>query len=161
MAYVSDSSYASSIFVYYMVTLFVEFGVIQYVFRAYYLKQAGHMKKNCLYCAFCRNYTCKKASIFTVIGIILSILAKGTMIAIFLFFYYIPISYVLSNAPSQAVLMYRSAIVLVGGYITYKTTFERDRHTNQHRQYDNMTTARQIKEDGIACLEKKNNCFYS
>ena len=155
MAYVSDSSYASSIFVYYLVALFVEFGIIQYVFRACYLKQTRHMKKNYLYCTFCRNYTWKRAFIFTVIGIILSILVNGTMIAIFLFFYYIPISYVLSNAPSQAVLIYQSAIILVGGYITYKTTFERDRHTNQHRKYDNMITARQIKEDEIAFLEKK------
>lgn len=157
MAYVSDSSYASSIFIYYLITLFVEFGIVQYVFRAYYLKQTVHNeKKNYLYCIFCRKHTWIRALIFIAIAMTLSMLVNGTMIAMFLFFYYIPISYVLSNAPSQAVLIYQSAIVLVGAYITYKTTFERDRHTNKHpKYYDYMNTVRQIKEDEIAYLEKK------
>lgn len=119
MAYVSDADHASSIFVYYIVVLFLEFGLTQYVLRKCLEKQYSYTltsRSKCI-CILCT---------FIVFPMMLGILVNGTMISIFLFFYYIPISYVLSNAPSQAVLIYQSVVVLVGGYITYKTVFKQD-----------------------------------
>ena len=111
MAYVSDANYASSIFVYYMVELFVEFSLNRYVFSVYfiYVNKKG------------REKTCFVLS--CLLTTFLAVMVNGLMITIFLYFYFLPIKYILNNAPSQFVLIYQSGVLLVSGYITYRAVF--------------------------------------
>ena len=103
--------------------LFVEFGLTQYALRKCMEKQYSYRLTTCSSSrSKCAYILCN----FIVFPTLLGILVNSTMVSIFLFFYYIPISYVLSNVPSQAVLIYQSVVVLVGGYITYKTVFKQD-----------------------------------
>ena len=125
MAYVSDASYASSIFVYYMVEIFVEFGLNQYVFSIYF----KFMKKR-------YNFRSKeednyyKVQKYTFIpcplAVFLAVVINALMITIFLYFYYLPIKYILNNGPSQFVLIYQSGVLFVGAFVTYKAVFKRD-----------------------------------
>ena len=119
MAYVSDSSYASSVFVYYMVVIFIEFGLIQYTFRTYYNRSKG---------------TVLCITLIIVTAIVFSVLMNGLMMGIFIYFFYVPIKYVLSNAPDQVVVVYHSAVLLVGAYITYKAVFYEDSKGKPNKQ---------------------------
>ena len=118
MAYVSDASYASSIFVYYMVELFIEFSLNQYVFSLYF-EFVGEKE----------NDRAKRCILFVLpclLAIVLAFVVNGLMITIFLYFYFLPIKYILNNGPSQFVLIYQSGVLLVGGYITYRTVLKRE-----------------------------------
>lgn len=112
MAYVSDASYASSIFIYYVIAIFVEFGVLEYTFSTL-LKKAHKSTGKC--CGL------------LVLSLLLSLAINGTMTVIFTFFFFIPIKYALRRAPSEVLVIYQSAIILVGGYITYKAVFKIDK----------------------------------
>ena len=117
MAYVSDASYASSIFVYYMVELFIEFSLNQYVFSMYFEFIAeidNDRAKRCIFVLPC------------LLAIVLAFMVNALMITIFLYFYFLPIKYILNNGPSQFVLIYQSGVLLVGGYITYRTVLKRE-----------------------------------
>ena len=59
MAYLSDAHYATSILVYYVTILFIEFGMVQYVLRLYYDSRAGsHTQDKRKYCgAICATIT--------------------------------------------------------------------------------------------------------
>ena len=128
MAYVSDTSYASSIFIYYVIAIFVEFGVLEYTFSTLFKKW-------------------KKWKIF-LLALVLSVFINGTMASIITFFFFIPIKYALSRAPSEVLLIYQSVIILVGGYITYKAVFK-DKRSQQEKLNSDVT----LLEDEIATLK--------
>ena len=107
MAYLSDAHYASSIFIYYMMILFIEFGLLQYIFNTYF---------NRIQCSF---------KIVMCLAIVSWIVLYGLIVTVSFFFYFVPIKNLLSNAPNEAVLVYQSALVLAGAYITYKAIFEK------------------------------------
>ena len=117
MAYVSDADYASSIFVYYTVILFIEFGLVQYTFRTYF-ERPEDTSSPCFI----------KLRVFMAIAIAVtfSIIINGLMIIVFIYFFYVPIKYVLSNAPDQVLVVYHSAVLLVGAFIAYKAVFYKD-----------------------------------
>lgn len=107
MAYVSDASYASSIFVYYMAELFMEFSLNQYTFSVYFEYASVRKSSKCKFVL-----PCLLAAGFAV-------MINGLMITIFLYFYFLPIKYILNNGPSHFVLIYQSRVLFVGGYLTY------------------------------------------
>ena len=160
MAYVSDANYASSIFVYYMVIIFIEFGVVQYTFSAYFdimsrigAKRHQHYGTLSYWLKLFINALCcirSTAVRYALTAVFLSVSVNGIMIAIFIFFYFLPIKYVLSNAPSQAVLIYQSAVVLVGGYITYATVLKK--HSGHQEQIMSECQFREINSE-ISYLE--------
>lgn len=120
MAYVSDANYASSIFVYYMVELFIEFSLNQYVFSVYFTYKIYYVKHT--------NSEVQKFKFFfpCLLAVFLAIVVNGLMITIFLYFYFLPIKYILNNGPSQFVLIYQSGVLLVGGYLTHRAVFQRE-----------------------------------
>ena len=109
MAYVSDAHFASSIFIYYVVVIFVEFGVLEYTFSTLFKRS--------------RRSNIKFCGLF-LLATVLSIVINAIMATIFVFFFFIPIKYALSSAPNEVLVIYQSAIILVGGYITYKAVFK-------------------------------------
>ena len=116
MAYVSDANYASSIFVYYTVEVFIEFSLNQYVFSVYFT-----------YVTHTKTEVQKFKFIFPcLLAVFLAIVVNGLMITIFLYFYFLPIKYILNNGPSQFVLIYQSGVLLVGGYLTHRAVFKRE-----------------------------------
>ena len=150
MAYVSDASYASSIFIYYVLVLFVEFGVLEYTLSTTcFDKPGGHNITN--FFGMKSNRACKIYIYRICTGmllLLLPILINGIMTTIFIFFYFVPIKYALSNAPNDLVVIYQSAIVLVGGYITYKTVFQR-----KGNEQDKLACDYHLKKNEIARLE--------
>lgn len=119
MAYVSDANYASSIFVYYMVEVFIEFSLNQYVFSVYftYVTYMKHTKTKVQKFKFILP---------CLLAVFLAAVVNGLMITIFLYFYFLPIKYILNNGPSQFVLIYQSGVLLVGGYLTHRAVFKRE-----------------------------------
>ena len=75
MAYVSDANYASSIFIYYVIVLFVEFGVLEYTFCICFSKSR-------------RSIICG-----LLLAILLSVVINTLMTTIFVFFFFVPIKY--------------------------------------------------------------------
>lgn len=132
MAYLSDAHYASSIFIYYMMILFVEFGLLQYIFNTCFNK---------IQCSF-MNVMC--------LAIVSWLVLYGLIITVSFFFYYVPIKNLLSNAPNEAVLVYQSALVLAGAYITYKAIFEKVKDPEKALIID-----RQMKTNEIALLKNQ------
>ena len=100
MAYVSDAHFASSIFIYYVIVMFVEFGVLEYTFSTLFKRSRRSNIK------FCRLFS---------LATVLSIVINATMATIFVFFFFVPIKYALSSAPNEVLVIYQSAIILVGG----------------------------------------------
>ena len=72
---------------------------------------------------------------------------------IFIYFLYVPIKYVLSNAPDQVVVVYNSAVLLVGVYITYRAVFYKDDRSTQNTEAQDVSC--DAKEKEIATLEHK------
>lgn len=132
MAYLSDAHYASSIFIYYMMILFIEFGLVQYIFNTCFNK---------IQCSF---------GIVMTLAIASWLILYGLIITVSFFFYYVPIKNLISNAPNEAVLVYQSALVLAGAYITYKAVFEKVKDPEKV-----LTIDRQMKTNEIALLENE------
>ena len=109
MAYVSDANYVSSIFVYYMVEIFIEFSLNQYVFNVYFTYR---------YVKHANSEVQKYKFIFPcLLAAFLAVVVNGLMITIFFYFYFLPIKYIINNGPSQFELICQSGVSLVGGYI--------------------------------------------
>ena len=132
MAYLSDPHYASSIFIYYMMILFIEFGLLQYIFNTCF---------NRIQCSF-TSVMC--------LAIISWVILYGLIITVSFFFYFVPIKNLLGNAPNEAVLVYQSALVLAGAYITYKAFFEKVKDPEKALIID-----RQMKTNEISLLENQ------
>lgn len=132
MAYLSDAHYASSIFIYYMLILFIEFGLLQYIFNTCF---------NRIQCSF-KNVMC--------LAIVSWLVLYSLIVTVSFFFYYVPIKNLISNAPNEAVLVYQSALVLAGAYITYKAIFEKVKDPEKVLIID-----RQMKTNEISLLENQ------
>ena len=143
MAYLSDAHYATSILVYYMTILFVEFGMVQYVLRLYYDSRAGsHVQDKRKYCAaICAT---------VLILILLLFLLYSVIISASFFYYYIPLINVVTDLPNEGVVVYQTALILIGAYITYKTLFRA-----QNKKKDVHVVSRQVKENEISQLRTK------
>lgn len=132
MAYLSDAHYASSIFIYYMMILFIEFGLLQYIFNTCFNK---------IQCSF---------ATVMILAIVSWFVLYGLIITVSFFFYFVPIKNLLSNAPNEAVLVYQSALVLAGAYITYKAIFKKVKDPEKVLIID-----RQMKASEIALLKNE------
>ena len=137
MAYVSDGAFASSIFLYYMIALFVEFGLIQFTLKTYFDSPASN-----------RNYRRYVSSCLMIVQApVISLLINGLMATTFLYLFFMPIKYVLRNAPSQVVVVYQSAALFVGAYITYKAVFKAEKNeTKITKESKEMEISRLILE---------------
>ena len=137
MAYVSDANYASSIFIYYVIAIFVEFGLLEYTFSTYFNK----------------SHRSSTYGLFVLLAIVLSLVVNALMTTVFIFFFFVPIKYALSNAPNEVVVIYQSAVVLVGGYITYKAVFKNE-NCQQELDCNVWNNDIALSEDEIALLRR-------
>ena len=113
MAYLSDPRHAASILIYYIVITFSEFGLLELTFRSIWF---GKDKKlsNGVRCA-----------LGTGIAVLLSLSVYILTVAATMFFYLIPVSESIGRAPSQVVITYQTAFILVGGYIIYRVIIKK------------------------------------
>ena len=131
MAYLSDPRHAASILLYYIVIIFAEFGLLELTFRSICFR--GEKE---LYC-FKEEYKCKECICYfkderycrcilaTSMVFALLVLIYGLSIAATIFFYLIPVRESIGKAPSQVVVTYNTAFILVGGYIIYKVIIKK------------------------------------
>jgi hypothetical protein len=64
------------------------------------------------------------------------------------FYYYLPINNAVSNVPNEGIVIYQTALILLGAFITYKALF------TPKKTIDNLQNlSQQIKESEIACLK--------
>ena len=139
MAYLSDAHYATSILIYYTTILFIEFGIIQYTITFYFDSES---------LIYQRKY-------WTIIlVVVLLVLMYCLVLSASFFYYYIPMINVVTNLPNEGVVVYQTAIVLTGAYITYKTLIkvEKDEQNVNDGAFIHLTN---LKEAEIALLESE------
>lgn len=135
MAYLSDAYYATSFLIYYSLILFTEFGVFQYTFQLYFNSRSFDKKR--------KFWT----GVFIVVE---AILIYCLVLCISLFFYYLPINNAVINLPNEGIVVYQTAIILLGAFITYKALFASKEIKNTLQQL-----YQQIKESEIAHLKSE------
>ena len=134
IAYLNDASYATSIFIYYTITVFVLFGVLDLTYGTCQgaiikakLNKDGKQPRKQEQDLFCccpkderriRGLCCFVIPTFaflilTLVGLITALLTV------------IPISKSFSDAPNRLLGFYQTAIVLIGVYLLYRTFFKK------------------------------------
>ena len=142
MAYLSDAHYATSILIYYTTILFIEFGIVQYTITFYFDPESLIYQKT--------------VATFILVFVLLVLLYFLVLSASF-FYYYIPMINVVTNLPNEGVVVYQTAIVLVGAYVTYRTLIKVEKsQQNNNPQLDNALL--RLKEAEIALIESKIDC---
>ena len=142
MAYLSDVHYATSILMYYTTILFIEFGIIQYTITFYFDPESLIYQNKC--------------TLFILVFVLL-VLLYSLVLSAFFFYYYIPMINVVTNLPNEGIIVYQTAIVLVGAYVTYRTFIKIEKsQQNNNPQLDNVLL--RLKEAEIALIESKIDC---
>ena len=122
MAYLSDAHYATSVLVYYLTVLLFELGLIHHTLKVYF----DLRKQN-------------KLNLFMAVFLIvlLLIFLYGLVISLSFYYYYIPINNTITDLPNEGIVVYQTALVLAGAYITYKTVFQKDKKLKEMHAMDN------------------------
>ena len=128
IAYINDSYYASSIFVYYMVIFFVCFAAVHLITNAclqsVVLKESKFNVWNCIFKTEGENATSCKSIRFLcpiIVTFLVLILVLLTVALVIIYFVIIPLNGSVSGAPHQLIGFYQSVIIFLGILITYKT----------------------------------------
>ena len=119
MAYLSDPRHAASVLLYYIVITFVEFGLLEFTFRStifFGKRQSESTIFNCGRCMYVYGICT---------AILFSVLIHALTVTATIFFYLIPVSESIGTAPSQIVVTYQTAFILVGGYIIYQVIIKK------------------------------------
>ena len=131
MAYLSDAHYATSMLVYYTTILCIEFGIFQYTFRVHF--DVGSL----IY---------KRKLLTGVLIFVEAVLIYCLALSASFFFYYIPISNTVTNLPNEGIIVYQTALILLGAFITYKALFK-TKKTKEDKHSSNLyQLTRQLKE---------------
>ena len=69
------------------------------------------------------------------------------------FYYYLPINNAVSKLPNKGIVVYQTALILLGAFITYKALFQSKKTIDTIQQL-----SQQIKESEIAHLKSKIKC---
>ena len=144
MAYLSNAHYATSILVYYITILFLEFGVFQYTFRIHF--DSG-------------SFIYKNKLLTGILVFVQTVLIYCLVLSASFFYYFIPINNTVSNLPNEGIIVYQTVLILLGAFITYKALFkskksEQDEHTITHQRL-----SQQVKESEIAHLKCEIKCL--
>ena len=141
MAYLSDAYYATTVLVYYTMILLLEFGVFQYTFR-------NHFDS--------RSFIYKKKILTGILIFLQAILIYCLVLSASFFYYFIPINNSMNSIPNEGIIVYQTALILLGAFITYKALFK----SKKNKQYKhNINHQQQIKESEIASLEIEIKCL--
>lgn len=135
MAYLSDPKHAANVLLYYIVIIFDEFGLLELIFRSICFREkelhCGKEKYKCreFICCYKKNNNCRenccRCVLATSMVVALLLLVRGLSISVTIFFYLIPVRESIGKAPSQVVVTYQTAFILVGGYIIYKVIIKK------------------------------------
>ena len=155
IAYINDSYYASSIFVYYMVIFFVRFVAIHLTMRACLMTQLpdqaesnvcskilGTVSKtrtvtSCCHCPTeIKNGRVIHDYIFFLCPVVLSFLLLVfllfTVVTVICYFVIIPLNGSVSGAPYQLIGFYQTVIIFIGIFLTYKTVLHKKHGSLKH-----------------------------
>ena len=137
IAYLNDTNYAGSVFIFFTVATFLEFIILELIFISWFkfntkvipdvidgspLPTELPLKQDYYLYMFC----CKCSKICVAIAIILSLSLLYLMLSMSVcFFFYLPINHSISNPPNQIIVIYQTGLVFAGALVTYKTIFKR------------------------------------
>ena len=138
IAYLSDAHYATSILVYYTVIFFTEFGMFQYTFRIYF--SYG-------------SFIYKRQILTGILTFVQTLLVYSLALSLSFFYYYLPINNAVSNLPNEGIVIYQTALILLGAFITYKALFMPKKTIDTIQQL-----SQQIKESEIGYLKSMIRC---
>ncbi len=128
IAYLNDASYATSIFIYYTVTVFVVFGTLDLTYGTCQgaiinAKFGDREERGCYHC--CPEGETKRRYVFMVIIPLFTLLILIFAAMITAALVIIPISKAFSDVPNRLLGFYQTAIVLVGAYLVYLKFFKK------------------------------------
>ena len=127
IAYLNDASYATSIFIYYTITLFVLFGTLDLTYGACQgaiINVNNRDQEEGLYHCCPKTETQRRYMFIVIIPLFtLLILVFAGMITAALVI--IPISKAFSDVPNRLLGFYQTAIILVGAYLVYHNFFKK------------------------------------
>ena len=130
IAFLNDASYATSIFIYYTVTMFTVFGVLELTYGTYQgsiinLKHGpNHNQDREAYCCCPPNVKGRKC-VFIIFIPFFTLLVLGFACMITALLVIVPISKAFSDAPARLIGFYQTAIVFVGAYLVYRNFFKK------------------------------------
>ena len=127
IAYINDSYYASSIFVYYMVILFVCFVAVHLSMRAFLRAQLPKPQTESN--VWSRIFNFKNASLqclcSTIVSILLLLFLLSIVVIVICYLIIIPLNGSVSGASHQLIGFYQTVIIFLGVFITYKAVLHK------------------------------------
>ena len=142
MAYLSDAHYATSVLVYYLTILLFELGLIHHTLKVYFDLRKQNKLKDIFMAVF-----------IVLLIVLLLILLYGLVISLSFYYYYLPINNTITDLPNEGIVVYQTALVLAGAYITYKTVFQKDKKLKEIHAMDD-TICRTMKAN-ITVLKRE------
>lgn len=149
IAYINDSYYASSIFVYYMVIFFICFIAVHLSMRACLRTQLPKAQaESNIWSGIFKISKSKNASLrcscSTIVSILLLLFLLSVVVIIICYLIIIPLNGSLSGASHQLIGFYQTIIIFLGIFITYKTVLHK-KHGSLKSAIRNRKTP--LKED--------------
>ena len=130
IAYLNDASYATSIFIYYTITVFVLFGVLDLTYGTCQgaiinvnNEHPRNQEEGCY--AYCPSNEARTRALFTIAipaFALITLILAGMITALLVV---IPISKAFSDVSNRLIGFYQSAIVLIGAYLIYRNFFKK------------------------------------
>ena len=134
IAYINDSYYASSIFVYYMVVFFTCFIAVHLSMRAFLRTQLpeAQMESN-VWSIFKLENKSVQCLCSTILSTVLLLFLLSVVVIVICYLIIIPLNGSLSGASHQLIGFYQTVIIFLGIFITYKTVL--------HKKHGNLKSA--------------------
>jgi uncharacterized membrane protein len=142
IAYINDSYYASSIFVYYMVVFFICFIAVHVSMRAFLRSRLQGSQEESNIWSNLKGAPCDRALGYlcsTIVSIVLVLFLLSVVVIVICYLIIIPLNGSLSGASHQLIGFYQTIIIFLGIFITYKTVL--------HKKHGGLKSAiRNLKE---------------
>jgi amino acid permease len=128
IAYLNDASYATSIFIFYTITVFVVFGTLDLTYGTCQgaiinAKLGDRDGRGCYHCCLKSEENRRRSFIIIIPLSTLVILVFAGMITAALVI--IPISKAFSDVPNRLLGFYQTVIILIGAYLVYRNFFKK------------------------------------
>ena len=168
IAYLNDASYATSMFIYYTVTIFVVFGTLDLTYGTCQgaiinARFGDQEKRGCYHCCPRGEKKRRYTFIFIIPLFTLLILVFAGMITAALVI--IPISRAFSDVPNRLLGFYQTAIILIGAYLVYRKFFKKrptlDLVVKERKQMIPTDTVNSREEWEQLSKDEKVEQFYS
>ena len=127
IAYLNDAAYATSIFIYYTVTTFVLFGILDLTYGtcqgSIIAISNNHNQVDGGFFCCPKNKTARRC-IFTFLIPLFAVIVLGFACMITAALVIVPISKAFSDVPNRLLGFYQTAVILVGAYLVYRSFFK-------------------------------------